>query len=295
MMKLFDSNLIEKPLRPYVYAYYDRADMQKTTPENEFSHRHNVYEIMYVAKGKTVVYVDEDNNKEKITLSAHQFILVKANTWHELCLKENNSAMVNIEFVFEPCAQEETTIKKMVEETPEMKAFFHHNKPYLVLTDADERILSFLKQTVALADSKHAKNNTLTSMLVNMILLMMAKQYELEKEGKQPMVCNPILHKGLQLIHEQEEGIRVEELAQILEVHPTYLAFLFKEHLGVTPTQYMKKIKLKKAKSLLIEREDSIVQIAEFSGFNSQQYFIRAFKNQFGITPGEYRKNHKTI
>lgn len=60
-----------------------------------------------------------------------------------------------------------------------------------------------------------------------------------------------------------------------------------------TPTVYIQRVKIKKAKSLLDgDAQMSFGEIAERCGFNDYSNFVRTFKNAYGVTPTEYRRSN---
>lgn len=73
-----------------------------------------------------------------------------------------------------------------------------------------------------------------------------------------------------------------------------YLSKLFKDYKGLTPSQYIQKLRLDSAKSLLSKCPDLLAKdIAEILGYASPLYFSKAFKKNVGMYPSEYRKIHK--
>lgn len=63
---------------------------------------------------------------------------------------------------------------------------------------------------------------------------------------------------------------------------------------GFTPTAYIQRIKIKKAKTLLDSNPQmNFNEIADLSGFGDYSNFVRAFKNVCGVTPTEYRKREE--
>lgn len=72
---------------------------------------------------------------------------------------------------------------------------------------------------------------------------------------------------------------------------PSYLSSLFKKESGVSLLGYINSIRIAKAKELLI-RGDSVVNIAEQTGFRDSGALIRVFKKETGITPGQFRAMH---
>ncbi|MCW3786998.1 hybrid sensor histidine kinase/response regulator transcription factor [Plebeiibacterium sediminum] len=58
---------------------------------------------------------------------------------------------------------------------------------------------------------------------------------------------------------------------------------------GYTPTEFVKSIKMKNAALKLIETSKTINEISSLVGFNDSDYFCRAFKKHYGLTPSNYR------
>lgn len=70
-----------------------------------------------------------------------------------------------------------------------------------------------------------------------------------------------------------------------------YTRRCFKEEMGITPLEYLTKLRLTYAKQLLLqETYISVVDVAEKCGFNDSFYFSKTFKQNFGVSPLNYRK-----
>ena len=89
-----------------------------------------------------------------------------------------------------------------------------------------------------------------------------------------------------------DQAIAVDNLADLLHCSKFYFLREFKKLTSVTPYQYIIGKKLEQAKLALNTENANIAQIAHDFGFNDQSHFTRAFKGQFGLTPGQYLKNH---
>ena len=63
---------------------------------------------------------------------------------------------------------------------------------------------------------------------------------------------------------------------------------IFKEGMGVSPHEYLTRIRIEKAEQLLTNTDLSIAEVAEQTGFSGQNYFSRAFKRYTGKTPREF-------
>ncbi len=87
---------------------------------------------------------------------------------------------------------------------------------------------------------------------------------------------------------QHSKPITIEQMASELGYHRTYLSKIFKKYAGVSPIQYLMKLRLDKAKSLLVEKL-TIEQIAFSVGYADALYFSKQFKKHFGTSPSEYR------
>ncbi|MEA4890032.1 MAG: AraC family transcriptional regulator [Clostridiaceae bacterium] len=87
------------------------------------------------------------------------------------------------------------------------------------------------------------------------------------------------------------ESISLDYLADLYQISANYLSRLFKEETGVNFTDYVNRSKLNRAAELLNNSTKNIDEIAETTGFNSSAYFIKKFKQEYGITPKKYRMN----
>ncbi len=88
----------------------------------------------------------------------------------------------------------------------------------------------------------------------------------------------------------QHENITVSALADYLGIDRSYLTFLFKKHVGVTPKEYILNLKMNQACHRLLDTEYSISQIANALGYEDLFVFSRAFKKIKGVSPSTYRK-----
>jgi YesN/AraC family two-component response regulator len=80
----------------------------------------------------------------------------------------------------------------------------------------------------------------------------------------------------------------VERLADEINLSRTQLLRKLKALTGLSPNDFIKDIRLKRASDMIRQRVDTITQIGYAVGFNDQSYFTKCFKKQFRLTPSEY-------
>lgn len=88
--------------------------------------------------------------------------------------------------------------------------------------------------------------------------------------------------------------IKITDVAKSFGIHPNYLSRTFHEKFGVTPKNYLKNLKLKKACRLLTTTELSVSVIASSLGFDDQLSFSKTFKKEFLVPPSEYRNRSRS-
>lgn len=86
------------------------------------------------------------------------------------------------------------------------------------------------------------------------------------------------------------EECYLDNMADKLNTSPRYLSRLFKEQLGMNFSQYVAKVRINKAKELLVGTNINISEIMVRTGFVGRNTFVRVFKKFEGVTPSEYRK-----
>lgn len=86
-----------------------------------------------------------------------------------------------------------------------------------------------------------------------------------------------------------------KEVAQTIGMSENYLSQIFRQELGISPWEYLNRYRIKRAKELLSETDDSITSITLQVGFDDPSYFGRVFHKLTGLSPRAYRENKGTI
>jgi LacI family transcriptional regulator len=89
------------------------------------------------------------------------------------------------------------------------------------------------------------------------------------------------------------EGVSIGSMLQELSLSRATLDRRFRRALGRTAKEELARVRLARAKQLLVDTRYKLQQIAAMTGYPSAAQFILAFKRQTGITPGQYRRRQK--
>ena len=124
--------------------------------------------------------------------------------------------------------------------------------------------------------------------LLQFILEMWNKEYIIENDisGR-----NTVEKEMLSYIQQNFSGkISLKEFGERFHLSEKYISRYFKEHFHITLSQYVAYLRLEHAKQLLQDTDIPVTEIAMQSGYQNVSYFIRSFKETYGVSPLKYRK-----
>lgn len=84
--------------------------------------------------------------------------------------------------------------------------------------------------------------------------------------------------------------ISLQDVADELHLHPVYISKMYKAETGENLSDYIVRLKMEKAASLLKNTSDKNYEIALKLGYQNPNYFIKVFKKHYGLTPQQYRQ-----
>ncbi|GIO43335.1 response regulator transcription factor [Paenibacillus apis] len=109
-------------------------------------------------------------------------------------------------------------------------------------------------------------------------------------------LCNKSIVDKVQTFIENhlDHSLSLDELGKIAHLHPVYLSKLFKQETGENVSSYISRKRLEKASRLLLDSDLRIADISRMVGYKKDQYFIHLFKEEYGVTPRQYRRSRLT-
>lgn len=85
-----------------------------------------------------------------------------------------------------------------------------------------------------------------------------------------------------------------QTLASAFGYVPSYISLLFRQAYGVSPGEYLSRIRLNQAKQLMLRRPDMLIrEVAERVGFKNQHHFSRTFKKKVGVWPSHFVQDRR--
>ncbi|GGD54228.1 AraC family transcriptional regulator [Paenibacillus nasutitermitis] len=134
------------------------------------------------------------------------------------------------------------------------------------------------------------------------LLRIMFKEYGVCNAGKltfNSLAIVPDIERQIKqavrwLSFQYAQQISIEDLSRKLGYHRTHLSKMFKQVTGVSPMQFLLKVRMERARELLVGQHYlSIDQIASSVGYLDALYFSKQFRKTYGLAPSEYRTRHR--
>ncbi len=164
------------------------------------------------------------------------------------------------------------------------------NSGKIVLTNA-ESLYRMLQELMDRLEENHTSSTMQCSELLYSIILKLRQDsvyIESKSRLQQITQLNPVLRYIEEYYH---QPLTLEVLAQQLNVTEQYTCLLFQQSLGIRPFEYVTRVRIQKAKKLLLKNNQISVQdIARQVGYEHPSYFIKRFKEQENVTPTIFRK-----
>jgi len=125
-------------------------------------------------------------------------------------------------------------------------------------------------------------------------LLQVFAQYLADVASRQAIACaesdpKPVANAKEFIQSHVEETITLDQVVRHVNVSRFYFCKLFKKATGLTLTEYVARVRIEKAKTLLSDPNSRISEVVFASGFGSIPRFNTVFKRHVGMPPTEYR------
>ena len=104
------------------------------------------------------------------------------------------------------------------------------------------------------------------------------------------------IDRVIQFLHAHfSQKLTVDVMAEQAHLSPSHFSRLFKEETGVTPGDYLMRLRLNKAKQMLMQGEKRVIEVALDCGFSSPSHFSTAFQQQYQTTPKKFMDQFRIV
>ena len=251
-------------------------------------HWHQEIEFIYVQSGEVQCYIGKDN----FSLPAGSGLFINTKIIHQLTAKQT-TLIPNI--VFSPLllASEESLIyQQYIKPVLTSDIDFLVFEPYTLW---HKEILSLLNQIFETQKQANFRELTTMRLLTSIWELLYGNMESmfLQRQTVKRNSDTSRLQMMMSFIHSHyADQIQLDDIADFAHVSKNTCMQIFKNGIRQSPISYLIQYRLKKAAKLLAATEMKVITISEQCGFHDAPYFCRKFKEVYGISPIEYRKNN---
>lgn len=250
-------------------------------------HDHDFAEITYILSGEGKYLVD----KKEYDVSAGDIIMCNPGIGHQHLLVDSKKPTVEFFTGFT-----DFHFKNM----PKNSIIFPDNEYVLHTSNKTRQEISkhCYEMLAENQMNQPGKYFMLKTHLMQIMLLIIREITEEKDQGQKG--CNFESYHKIYAVKQiinylnenYEHKISLDQIARNMYLSPVYVSKIFKEETGESPINYLIKIRLEKAKELLVTLEDvSIKSVANQVGYEDVYHFSKLFKKYYGISPLHYKQS----
>lgn len=282
------STVVEADLIPNTRDVFVIRHPRYTRP---YLHRHNYFEINYIASGMGTFIFEE----EKHIMRQGELCIIAPNSRHDFYIEDDST-------VFTICIRKstfETTFFQLMSQKDLLSFFFRtillgneHANFLMFFTNNNLSIKKYIRNMMIESSKRDMYSNTCCISYVYLMFSALLRDYSQTIQFYNYEMGSDF-SLVLQYIQHNYQTLTLSSLAKLFHYSEPHLCTLIKQNTGLTFTELIKKLRLADATSYLLNTSMKIGEIAEQIGYNSADHFSRVFRSAYKMSPLEYRRQHK--
>lgn len=265
-----------------------------------YMHTHDFYELNIIVRGYGRHYIEDKN----FPAMPGDVFAIPPNIWHGYWAKDNSMSIFHLLISREMFLKYEKDAKNfpgfylLFETEPQIRKNIESVAFFLRL--GEQKLQEFLPEMqkltgiAAMTFSGHEMMfETYAMGLIYELSYLIGQEFQTENETKKQNNLKPVVNTTNFMLQNLDRYFSIDELAQISMQSRTGYIEHFKKLFGMTPFEYLKKLRIDRAIELLRTTGNSVSSIAQSCGFSDSSHLIRVFKEMTGTTPTKFRKEEK--
>ena len=256
--------------------FYYRDDKGGTVVLGCRPHLHYHVEIVYMIEGEMCAHIDSD----EYHVQSGDMLIVFPNKVHRFIdLQKGNKYKL---FIINP---------NLVPEFESQMSSSSPSNPLIKNARENVRLDSVVN---IVADSKNFPEAQRDSLMKGYLLSFFAEFLSMiELDANKPDESQAVKTVVLYCSQNFTKELSLSTLEDELHLSRYYISHLFGDKLGVRFNDYINSLRISEACRMLRTTDKSMTEVCDSSGFGTLRTFNRAFVKQVGVSPSDYRKNHK--
>ncbi|MDF2613741.1 MAG: AraC family transcriptional regulator [Clostridia bacterium] len=243
------------------------------------SHKYNGKEVPVVLGDIFVVLPDEEHcyeiTKETVIYNCLFYPKALGEDWTELKNVGGSFNFIMVEPAFRLCTEEQQVLHLNTDDLVFIRDIFDRMH--------EEQFKEYAAKDIALK----------AWLMIILVHLGRVWDRQFQKDRELLGDSKKEIYEAIKYIEEHlEQELCIEKIAQKAFLSSNHFRRTFKQVTGLTPVQYINKLRVTKAMKYLNIGQHNITEIANKVGIDDANYFARLFKKTTGITPKDYIKKH---
>lgn len=243
-------------------------------------HMHSDFEICLILKGSVLVNLISGS----FVLSQNDFAIFNPCQLHELRSKSSDSLILSLQISPNFCKSYFPSISNLEFNTPQLNQYLPETVNKLILNEITEIGYHYF--------NKESGYQLICLGLLNILFYQLINHapYHLVSDEEKIKRTNRLNRITNYIDENFSSKLLLSDIADLENLSLTYLSHFFKDNFNTTFQNYLMNIRFEKAKQLIVQTEEKLIDICLESGFSDIRYLNRMFFKQYGCTPKEYRK-----
>lgn len=254
----------------------------------EKEHLHEFTEIVYVAEGSGIHGIN--GVEYRVQRGSLLFINYRQSHYFKTDAEMRfYNILLDPEWISERLIEQENAFELLtLTAFSDFQAAVDTDHPLVQFHGADRtRLERLIREMEAEQKGKEIGYETVLKAQTNILLTMIFRKMSRASESREQFRLDG---EFLDYIRAHcAEKLSLEELSRSCFYNPSYFSRIFKEHYGMTLTEFINQSRLERAMQLLRETKLAAEEVAEQAGFSSRSAFYKSLKEKTGLTPQAYR------
>lgn len=256
-------------------------------------HKHNYIEIVYVCAGEITHYIDG----KSLPMQSGDLLLMNQHVKHSV--KRAELGDIGINFIALP---EFFDIPLQMMRRQNVIADFllgtlrqNNTVPQYLLFQlkGQEHISNLMENMIASVVSESENEDIINQYSMGLVFLYLLNHMDKLARNSSQNYEDFVIQAALKYIETQYRTAVLSRIAEDFNLSLSAVSRLIKKNTGFTFMELLMRKRFQKALMFLVETELPVEQIAANIGYENQSYFYRQFKAHYGVTPSQYRSEHK--
>ena len=258
------------------------VSMQLVVENTADTHKHENYEIVYVCSGELGQIV----NGKKLMMGLGECIILSTEDFHSYAEFPNTNTL-NRDIMVEPTLFN-SLVNLVTKSEEETKRFLSRRLTPVQFSLTELNDLEALAQQISSTTEVYKKR----CLAIELVLRIISKFFEAQEKQELPSQTSLVarIFDSLNKDHTIKGGI--PRLCTWLKYSRSYICHTFKKETGLTLSEYITDVRLKRIAYYLKTTNYSLREIADLVGIESLSYMNKIFKKKYALTPAKYRKKH---